>query len=145
MKQLELELKERLLVVEPKDLSFSEEKVIIALGDSERYISDLIGEKRELQFICKGSELTEEVAEGLVYTGSYIGTFNNYITNDNHKSNQKHSALDSFISAISAQGCYWGENPFNERINAGYTYEKWQEAESRTFNPEKSIIFKILS
>lgn len=54
---------------------------------------------------------------------------------------EKQEIFDKYAKT---QGYYWGENPFNERINAGYTYEKWQKAESRTFNLDKTLIFKIL-
>lgn len=103
MKQIELNLKKRLLIVEPYDLEIEEEKVIISLGDSERYIENLLDEKRELNLICKGSDFSEQVAKVLVEFGSYINTYKNYITNDSHKSNQKHTALESFISAIEAK------------------------------------------
>lgn len=159
MKQIELELKERLLIVElpnkdcefggllkNRNLYFFTEKM-----DSEDY-PVCIPLPYDCELICKGSELTEQVAKELVNNfleemGHEAFEYYNVTENDleeNHWVGVAESALQSFISSIEAQGYYWGENPFNERINAGYTYEKWQQAESRTFNPEKSIIFKIL-
>jgi hypothetical protein len=62
------------------------------------------------QLIGKLSELTEEKAKGLVDYGSYLGTYKNYKTNDNHKSNQLGSSLESFHSAIEAQSKTLPEN-----------------------------------
>ncbi|NML70012.1 hypothetical protein HHL23_09385 [Chryseobacterium sp. RP-3-3] len=137
MKQIELELKERLLIVGFENLAALEFfKYQYYYDLSHEYTKDKYG------LICKGSEFTDEVAEEFVL--KIPGCKMTYYLHNNEESNITSKALDSFKSAIEAQGYYWGENPFNERINAGYTYEKWQEAESRTFNPEKSIICKIL-
>lgn len=76
-----------------------------------------------------------------------------------------HTALESFISAIESKGYHW-ENPVKKPIKENYGYneninvldtppewdeecyyedlDRWKEAESTTFNPEKCIIFEIL-
>ncbi|WP_284464866.1 hypothetical protein [Chryseobacterium sp.] len=161
MKQIELELKKRLLVVEPPELGFTEEKVIIALGDAERYIGDLTNEKRELKFICKGSKLTEDIAKGFLHQSNHTKLFAHYVKGIPVNTYCYKSYLDSFISAIESKGYHWGENPHGEQPhNTGliHTYPtghelndksleeaiKWEEAESRTFNPEKTLIFEIL-
>lgn len=122
MKQLELNLQKRLLIVE----GASE----IVVG---QYELDVNG--RDIELICKGSELTEEIAENFVE-----GMMDSYY-------------IDNFISAIEAQGYYWGENPIEEPImhqllgaddNPNSEEKEWQEAESKTFNPEKTLIFEIL-
>ncbi len=94
----------------------------------------------DYEFICKGSELTEEIASELVEEGSYFKTFKNYITNDNHKRNQLNFAKESFISAVESQGFYWLGNPVKIHTlaseNADEYLKKWQEAEEKTFrNP----------
>lgn len=106
----------------------------------------------DYEFVCKCSELTEEIASELVDEGSYFKTFKNYITNDNHKRNQLKFAKESFISAVESKGFHWLENPIEKPkhydIWAKYgdytqygkklTEEclKWQEAEEKTFkNP----------
>lgn len=100
----------------------------------------------EWEFICLGSELTEEIASELVYEISY-----------NQYKNYKgllcfNSAKDSFISTVESKGFYWLENPISRPRNyelwakyGDYTQYgivltekclKWQEAEEKTFrNP----------
>ena len=100
----------------------------------------------KFEFICKGSELTEEIASELVEEGSYFTTFKNYITNDNHKRNQLNFAKESFISAVESKGFYWLEkkcdNEFCENgkvdlgYNAFYNCQVCEELEEKTFkNP----------
>lgn len=150
MKQIELSLKERLLIVEYEDEKECIFKVYREYGTLNA------------QALCKGSELTEQVAKELVNNfleemGHEAFEHYNVTENDleeNHWVGVAESALQSFISSIEAQGYYWGENPVRKPDMSpkskkdiwedAYQFERWQEAESRTFNPEKSIIFKIL-
>ncbi|MEA1848975.1 hypothetical protein U9K52_08645 [Chryseobacterium sp. MHB01] len=65
------------------------------------------------------------------------------------------SALESFISSVEAKGYYWAENPFGKEepeiieglgvgtIDLLVENENWKQAESRTFNPGKTLIFEI--
>jgi len=82
----------------------------------------------------------------LVHEGSYFKTFKNYITNDNHKSNQLNFATDAFISAVESKGFHWLENPikhpkdyevFPDSLSLFAEQEKLHlEAEEKTFrNP----------
>lgn len=132
MKQLELNLQKRLLIVETN------------------VIPDLDGMYIEL--ICKGSELTEEIAKGLV---GQRGTdfYEDYTDNSSYNKNLTgFGAIESFISVIEASGHYWLHNPKphpseiepTNRKHYDKIVEDWQEAESRTFNPEKTIIFEII-
>lgn len=140
MKQIELELKKRLLIVK---------------GDFMAYHNG-----RPLKLLCKGSELTEEIAN------TYVSDHNFYDENRGrsyhgykdykHNDYALQSALESFISAIEAKGYYWVMNPNERPIEDRTHYAKWQinafkqklkqfeEAESKTFNPEKTLIFEIL-
>lgn len=157
MKQIELNLKKRLLIVEENkvDLNTLEslESSFIALS------------KGSVKLICKGSELTEEIADELVDIFD-LGYFVDY--NHHNPRSYKFTALESFISAIQAQGYYWGENPLGKKpelTDNQYDKERefiennpdelvfgdhyadwsmWNEAESKTFNPEKTLIFEIL-
>lgn len=101
--------------------------------------------------ICKGSEFTGEIADDLV-----------------HGIEDK-TALESFISAIEAKNMYWKDVPWDfplvedygyqisssPEVEKGWIYEggeekyhealkAYEEAESKTFNPEKTLIFEIL-
>lgn len=136
MKQLELQLQKRLLIVED-----------VATGSLDSYYQDYRDKNpgKYLKFICKGSELTVEIARSIVGY-KYASKNQSKMSSLNY--------LKSFISAIEANGYYWGENPLGEdpkknkllgtRIMNMIEYGKWQEAESHTFNPEKCIIFEIL-
>lgn len=143
MKQVELNLHKRLLIVEFEDMDHLE-NVISCGKQGIRFCSD---DKKLVGLICKGSELTEEVAEDLVdiFDLSYYVHYNGH-----NRRSYKLTALDSFISAIEAQGYYWGENPVifdDNEIDFNKRYEiriNWEKAESRTFNPEKTLIFEIL-
>ena len=137
MKTLELKLKKDVLIVEIPRLAdyefINKECKYIKVGNEEIKLNASTLDKFE--FLCKGSELTEEIASELVDEGSYFKTFKNYITNDNHKRNQLKFAIGSFISAVERKGFLWIEN--NLSIGTSVEdYKKWQEAEEKTFkNP----------
>jgi len=134
MKQLELELKERLLIVE---------------GDFMIYHNG-----KPLKYVCKGSELTEEIAKGLVKNeiSDYLVEWAYDYKNEEELNLDIFSCLESFISAIEAQGYYWGDNPIRVPKRTVYQdanfnvdeMEKFNIAEYRTFKPEKTLIFKII-
>lgn len=147
MKTLELNLQKRLLIVEGDMLEFK-------LND-KRWLND------KIKLICKGSELTEEIAKGLVVQikeNIHLSYYVRYKKGIGYYTN----ALESFISAINFNGCHWGINPITEpkqppfinpKINGfsendvvDYRYElhQFHESESKTFNPDKSLIFEIL-
>lgn len=130
MKQLELNLQKRLIIVE---------------SDSNFTIDSSI------KLICKGSDLTEEIAKGLVEP--LWNNYKNYLEDNNERPVgnyarlAKQTALESFISAIEAQNHYWGKNPlgdYNTVIKRHIVTGTWQEFEDKTFNPEKTLIFQIL-
>ena len=141
MKQIELNLKKRLLIVEENkvDLNTLEslESSFIALS------------KGSVKLICKGSELTEEIAIELVpqKMNVFIPQFWNYKDRED-----LFYAKESVISAIEAQGYYWGENPIEKPIKYSFfkseqfneKEDEFKDAQSRTFNPEKTLIFEIL-
>ena len=146
MKTLELELKKKVLIVDENDFEYyelSKNGIYFKIEKGDRYY---LGWKFE--FLCKGSDLTEEIASELVHEGSYFNTFKNYITNDNHKSHQLNFAIKSFISAVESKEKFWLENPIEKPINRDEFYKsekvdsfeillkEWQEAEAKTFkNP----------
>ncbi len=97
----------------------------------------------DYEFICKGSELTEEIASELVdetimYEKHKVKCYRyrsykeGFVGFDN--------AIESFISAVESKGFHWLDNP----IEKPKYYDKiltkncliWQEAEEKTFrNP----------
>ena len=145
MKTLELKLKKKVLIVEIPRLAdyefINRECKYLKIGNEEIKLNASTLDKFE--FLCKGSELTEEIASELVemeYSVLYKKSF--FIDYDRPSLLLK-SAKESFISAVESKGFYWLENPI-EIIERGEDTEhnrvlnqnEWQEAEAKTFkNP----------
>ena len=121
MKILELRLKKDVLIV---DLEDNEAGFINGNYD----------------FLCDGSELTEEIASELV--DYWQNMANDGFIFENYKDNipKKLTANDALISAVESKEKFWLENP----IEKPKYYDKiltkncliWQEAEEKTFkNP----------
>ncbi|CEJ71279.1 hypothetical protein BN1195_03624 [Chryseobacterium oranimense G311] len=139
MKQLELELQKRLLVIE--------------IDESLETLHIHSWNNQPLEFICKGPDFTEDIAKGfvlLINENSHLSYYADY----NNKSGCGYytNSIRSFISAIESKGYYWGEIKsfcYSEEIDpfTGYSEnnkkEVLKEAQSRTFNLEKTIIFEI--
>nr|DAG72857.1 MAG TPA: hypothetical protein [Caudoviricetes sp.] len=135
MKQLEVQLQKRILIVDGEFLFYHN--------------------GRPLKFICKGPDFNEGIAKGLVEIKKVFDTPEVYFFKNYKKEfSDCLTALPSFISAIESKGYYWGENPVKhpenmEIIPASLGWwlkqaKKHDEAESRTFNLEKTLIFEIL-
>lgn len=141
MKQLEITTNKRLLIVEfPDDKTLKKSLfffTIFKTGAFEQYF---------VKLICKGPELTEDIAKGLVeYKWIPVWGAKDYVNEGNHFT----SALESFISAIESKWWFWGDN--SKAINnycpgADPTIVNiyQNKVKSRTFNPSKSIIFEIV-
>lgn len=132
MKQLELELKKRLLIVEPEN------------DQLEKSLMFADFEGKELSFICKGNDLSEDKLKNFITKGWNF------------------TRVESFISAIESKGYYWGRSPIaepnvppfinpnsngyseNDYVDYRYDLHQFYEAKSRTFNPEKTLIFEML-
>lgn len=151
MKTLELELNKRLLIVEIQAVELA---------------ASMLFPEYQLELLCKGSDLTEAVAKELVrFVG---GPWSAYVDYKNGK-NWMSTALESFISAIESKGWFWKDVPWDFPLVEDYGYQTsnspeaergwmyefgeekyhealkdYEEAESRTFNPAKCIIFEIL-
>ena len=122
MKTLELKLKKDVLIVQPEET-----------GNMNYWVTLY---SKDWDFICLGSELTEEIASELV-----------------DKSRLYHLAKREFKVNVESKGFYWLENPIKKsyyNLHKGiYEYEptiqnlqrvkdieQWQEAEEKTFrNP----------
>ncbi len=152
MKTLELDLKKKVLIVDENDFDYyelSENGIYFRLEKGDRYY---LGWKFE--FLCKGSELTEEIASELVEEHYMSGVRSYEIYNDYRYNDARwlDNALESFISAVESKEKFWLENPIEKPINydlwakyGDYTQYgkvltekclKWKEAEEKTFkNP----------
>ena len=144
MKTLELKLKKDVLIVE------IDNKCDITINKDGIYFYFLNGWvkcfKGNYNILCKGSELTEEIAselvnETLMYEKHKVKCYRyrsykeGFVGFDN--------AIESFISAVESKEKFWLENPI-EIIERGEDTEhnrvlnqnEWQEAEEKTFkNP----------
>ena len=131
MKTLELKLKKDVLIVEIPRLAdyefINKECKYLKVGNEEVKLNASTLDKFE--FLCKGSELTEEIASEFM---SDFDAFNEFTLN--------YEYLKNFIYMIAKEGFYWLENP----IEKPKYYDKiltkkclkWQEAEEKTFkNP----------
>ena len=128
MKTLKLKLKKDVLIVDAEGLEITQALIFNKFGNYNLSYYD---------YICKGSELTEEIASELVENKTKHKFENKVLTFYNCKN------LESFISDIESKGFYWLENPI-EIIERGEDTEhnrvlnqnEWQEAEEKTFkNP----------
>lgn len=132
-------------------------------GDVEDYFK--IGESK---FICKGNELKEEIASQFVENfcaDMNIPAYRNYAVKpedleDDHWAHVANDAVESLISAIESKNMLWGNHniPYPSiydprsktgRFEIGKQLEiaqiEYNEAQSKTFNPNHSLIFEILN
>ena len=140
MKTLELELKKKVLIVDAEGLEITQALIFNKFGNYNLSYYD---------YICKGSELTEEIASELV---------NETIMYEKHKvkcyryRSYKEgfvgfdNAIESFISAVESKGFYWLKNPIDEPNkyvqkcmsfeNLSNQFKLFDEKEEKTFkNP----------
>ena len=145
MKTLELELKKKVLIV---DLPIDAKNVYMS-GNSIIYNTDKSCIAKQInddyEFLCKGSELTEEMASELVDETimyekhkvkcyRYRSYIKGFVGFDNAK--------ESFISAVESKKFHWLENPMppyipviDKKADENYM-KKYFEAEEKTFkNP----------
>ena len=151
MKTLELKLKKDVLIVEIPRLAdyefINKECKYLKVGNEEIKLNASTLDKFE--FLCKGSELTEEIASELVdetimYEKHKVKCYRyrsyreGFVAFDNAK--------ESFISAVESKGFYWLENPISEPNkyvqrcmsfeNLSNQFKLFDEKEEKTFrNP----------
>ena len=137
MKTLEKKLKKYVLIVDENDFEYYElfkEGIYFKLENGDR---DFI--EGEFEFICKGSELTEEIASKLVE--NYERNF--YVDyNAPFHCGYCFTANDALISAVESKEKFWLENPMppyipviDKKADENYM-KKYFEAEEKTFkNP----------
>ena len=106
MKTLELKLKKNVLIVEIPRLAdyefINRECKYLKVGNEEIKLNASTLDKFE--FLCKGSELTEEIASELV--DFWQNMANDGFIYENYKTNipKKKSAVESVISAVESKG-----------------------------------------
>lgn len=156
MKTLELKLKKDVLIVEIPRLAdyefINRECKYLKVGNEEIKLNASTLDKFE--FLCKGSELTEDIASELVEE-HYMNGIRSYEIYNDYRYNDSRwldDAKESFISAVESKEKFWLENPISRPSNyelwakyGDYTQYgivltekclKWQEAEEKTFkNP----------
>ena len=152
MKTLELDLKKKVLIVEIPRLAdyefINKECKYLKVGNEEIKLNASTLDKFE--FICKGSELTEEIASELAEE-HYMNGIRSYEIYNDYRYNDSRwldNAIESFISAVESKEKFWLENPIEKPINRDEYYksekvdsfeillQQWQEAEEKTFrNP----------
>lgn len=150
MKTLELKLKKDVLIVEIPRLAdyefINRECKYLIVGKEEIKLNASTLDKFEV--LCKGSDLTEEIASELVKTiwihdNKLLCKYKNYNLEGD---GSYFSAVKSFISAVESKGFYWLEkecdNQFceNGKVDVGYNTflncQVCEEAEEKTFrNP----------
>ncbi|TDX83974.1 hypothetical protein [Epilithonimonas xixisoli] len=158
MKSTILNINKRVLVVETPRIYdyYIYEDALYIFGNDTKENFRMSG---KFDLICKGSELSEEIAKGLVVggycssNGQFLYKYYNALYDDEDSCT---SALDSFISAIEASNYYWEKNPIEKpakndlngsffTMQTNFHQEKaFDEAESKTFHPDRTLIFEIL-
>ena len=132
MKTLELKLKKDVLIVDAEGLEITQALIFNKFGNYNLSCYD---------FLCKGSELTEEMASELVETHKNCKRYIDYTIKERNRFFDL--SIPSFISAVESKEKFWLENPI-EIIERGEDTEhnrvlnqnEWQEAEEKTFkNP----------
>lgn len=147
MKQLELNLQKRLLIVEYPDKREAEIDLQThkAFPESDKIV------------ICLGSEFTDKIAERFIdihekgaiekYPKAFKISYTRF--------------LNAFIDVIESEGYHWGDNPIqepklppfynpnlkgsseNDIVDYRYEMHQFNEAESKTFNLDTTLIFII--
>ena len=156
MKTLELKLKKDVLIADAENgfnhFKIYDDEIGFIFIENGIPRKELI--KGSYKFLCKGSELTEEIASELVEEHYMSGVRSYEIYNDYRYNDARwlDNALESFISAVESKEKFWLENPIEKPINydlwakyGDYTQYgkvltekclKWKEAEEKTFkNP----------
>ena len=165
MKQLELTTNKRLIIVEYD----TEAECAIEWALVHAFKNAKVHKHGyTLMPICKGSDLNEDIAKGFIHQSLHTGLFAHYVKGIPVNTYCYKTALEAFDAVIYAYGYHWGENPMGKKpelSDARYDKERefiennpdemvfgdhyadwsmWHEAESRTFNPSKCIIFEIM-
>ena len=160
MKTLELKLKKDVLIVDLPNIDVNSKPKIIQDSFGFWIYFKIKGHKpakieiphtffdykkyKNYNFLCKGSELTEEIASELVDNFKLDFNKSFYVFKDYTMDCNKFSkSIPSFISAVESKEKFWLENPIkiiergeDTEHNRVLNQNEWQEAEEKTFkNP----------
>ena len=152
MKTLELKLKKDVLIADAEN-GFNHFKIYddeIGFIFIENGIPRKELVKGSYKFLCKGSELTEEIASELVDKSIYTGLYAHYVDKIPVNTYCYNSAIESFISGVESKKFHWLKHNvksfslYDPRSKTGRhdleeedtITKQWQEAEEKTFrNP----------
>ena len=105
-------------------------------------------------YICKGSELTEEIARELVDKSIYTGLYAHYVDKIHVNTYCYNSAIESFISAVESKSFHWLKNHikhpkdyevFPDSLSLFAEQEKLHlEAEEKTFRNPLIFVKKVI-
>ena len=147
MKTLELKLKKDVLIVDLPNIDVNSKPKIIQDSFGFWIYFKIKGHKpakieiphtffdyknyKNYEFLCKGSELTEEIASELCHNiGNSLTIIGNAYLDDVNDLYFWEYAIDAFITSVESKDFYWLKNPYKQDA------EQWQEAEEKTFkNP----------
>ena len=129
MKTLELKLKKDVLIVDAKGLEITQALIFNKFGNYNLSCYD---------FLCKGSDLTEEIASELVETHKNCKRYIDYTIKERNRFFDL--SIPSFISAVESKEKFWLENPIEKPKYYDNILTRncliWKEAEEKTFrNP----------
>ncbi|WP_294203067.1 hypothetical protein [uncultured Chryseobacterium sp.] len=153
MKKLELNLKERLLIIEAPAENLQMAIVNNRADDETLSVQFLQGyyinfqtqieTRGKLELLCMGSEFIDDIAKKV------ISVHPGYLEQEGH-------FLRSFINELLIRGYYWDQNPYEPKYATWHGikellkmfimgYKTFEAAESRNFHPERTYIFKFIS
>ena len=129
MKTLELKLKKDVLIVDAEGLEITQALIFNKFGNYNLSCYD---------FLCKGSDLTEEIASELVETHKNCKRYIDYTIKERNRFFDL--SIPSFISAVESKEKFWLENPIEKPKYYDNILTRncliWEEAEEKTFrNP----------
>ena len=160
MKTLELKLKKDVLIVEIPRLAdyefINKECKYLKVGNEEIKLNASTLDKFE--FLCKGSELTEEIASELV--DYWQNMANDGFIYENYKTNipKRKTAVEAVISAVESKSFHWLKHNvksfslYDTRSKTGChdleeedtITKQWQEAEEKTFRNPLIFVKKVI-
>lgn len=139
MKTLKLKLKKKVLIIDAEKCGYISDTSLVILDGTIYNIPE------DYEFLCKGSELTGEIASELM-----IQDGNCNFRDIRFKEYMYEFSKEAFTTSIEISGFHWLENPYGNLVNVNPDIpnsmvrivnrvkyiDQWKEAEEKTFrNP----------